>query len=98
MITEKVVKALLVLLGCGCMLQVSAQRDSLAPKFTIDIQGYDPVLAESSKITSETPAKDTTTATPPKLDYSIHTKPFDSQYEAATISSVKIKDPKLQIG
>lgn len=75
--------------------QAMAQKDSLSPKFTIDIQGYDPVLAESSKISSETPAKDTSTITPPKLDYSIQTKPYDSRYEAATISSVKIKDPKL---
>ncbi len=70
-------------------------KDSQDPKFTIDIQNYDPVLSESSKISTETPAKDTSTAAAPKLDYSIHTKPYDSKYDAATINAVKIKDPKL---
>ncbi len=88
----------LFIVYCLLSLNAAAQKqpkDSLNPKFTIDIQGYDPVLSESSKISSETPAKDTSTATPPKLDYSIQTKPFDTQYEAATIKSVKVLDNKL---
>ncbi len=69
-------------------------KEDLGDKEYIIVKDYKPVLGESYKI-SDLPEGDTASATPPVMDYNIRSKKLTSDYEAATIKAVKIKDEQL---
>lgn len=70
-------------------------KDNLGDKEYIIVKDYKPVLGESLKI-SNSPEGDTTSANPPKMDYSIRPRKLTSDYELSTIRAVKIKDEQLE--
>src|SRR5260221_11061753 len=71
-----------------------AQNKDLGEQQYLVVKDYKPVLAESFKI-SNSPDKDTSTATPPMLSYSISSHPANTSLEISPVKPVKIKDEPL---
>jgi hypothetical protein len=71
-----------------------AQNKDLGEQQYVVVKDYKPVLAESFKI-SNTPDKDTSTATPPSLSYSISPHAANTTLEISPLKPVKIKDEAL---
>ena len=74
-----------------------AQDKDLGDKEYVIVKDYKPVLAESNKI-SDTPDGDTASSNPPKMNYDMSPRKLETNFEAAVIKAVKIKDepiPKL---
>lgn len=70
-------------------------KEDLGNKEYIIVKDYRPVLGESYRI-SDLPLGDTSSATPPVLKYQIDARKFETNYEAATIKAVRLKDESLQ--
>src|SRR4051812_28453836 len=70
------------------------EKGNLGDKEYIIIKDYKPVLGESLKI-SDSPEGDTTSFTPPDMNYDFRDKKLASDYELSTIKAVKIKDEQL---
>lgn len=83
-----------------CLLLISQsvfsqkEKEDLGDKEYIIVKDYKPVLAESYKI-SDVPEGDTSTYTAPPLNYKLHTKQAETNYETATIKAVRVKDESL---
>src|SRR4051812_39626535 len=70
------------------------KEQNLGDKEYIIVKDYKPVLAETEKI-SDTPAGDTSSAEPPVMNYSIHSKKAATEYETSAIKAVRVKDEQL---
>ena len=77
-----------------CLLLISQsvfsqkEKEDLGDKEYIIVKDYKPVLAESYKI-SDVPEGDTSTYTAPPLNYKLHTKQAETNYETATIKAIR---------
>ena len=71
-----------------------AQGKDLGEQQYVVVKDYKPVLTESFKI-SNTPDKDTSTAMPPSLSYSISPHAASTTLEISPLKPVKIKDEAL---
>jgi len=70
------------------------QNKDLGEQQYLVVKDYKPILAESFKI-SNGPEKDTSTANPPALSYSITSHPAITSLEISPVKPVKIKDESL---
>ena len=84
----------LSLISQSVFSQQGKEKEDLGDKEYIIVKDYKPVLAESYKI-SDTPEGDTSTYSAPPLNYKLHTKKAETNYETATIKAVKVKDEAL---
>jgi hypothetical protein len=88
------IKIIFLLIALPSLLFAQKEKENLGDKEYIIVKDYKPVLGESYKI-SDLPEGDTSSATPPAMDYTIRSKKLSSEYEAGTIKAVKIKDEQL---
>ena len=90
----KIFFSLIILASLPLLLFAQQEKENLGDKEYIIIKDYKPVLGESFKI-SDSPEGDTSSATPPEMEYNIRSKKITSEYELSTIKAVKIKDEQL---
>ena len=90
----KLLTGLILILTLPLLVNGQEEKENLGDKEYVIIKDYKPVLGESFKI-SDSPEGDTSTSTPPPLDYSIRPLKMTSDYELSTIKAVKIKDEQL---
>src|SRR4051812_218620 len=69
-------------------------KNNLGGQEYVIIKGYKPVLGESLKL-SETPEGDTSSTTPPVMEYDVRARKAETEFEASVIKAVKIKDEQL---
>lgn len=87
-------KIVTIILLCLPSFIFGQEKKDLGDDEYIVVKAYEPVLIESFKI-SDTPEGDTSTTTPPLMEYNIRPKKADAEFETSVIKAVNIKDEQL---
>lgn len=81
--------------ACLCAMPVFAQKGNIGNEEVEVVKPYQPVLSDAIKITSA-PQRDTISADPPALNYTIEEKRQATAYNITPIKPVKIKDENIK--
>ncbi len=83
------------ILFCAILIPASLNAQGTVEGEQIDVvKPYQPVLSDAFKI-SDSPGRDTSVYTVPEMNYGIKSEKASTQYEAAIIKAVKIKDDNI---